>query len=86
MSSKGATPQITLRVRPGLLGLWREAAELQNLSLSAWLKDLATRAAVQILQEADEQSGSRPVRKRVAKDDIEEVERDVPGVVAIRRK
>lgn len=85
--AKGSTPQITLRVRPGMQALWEEAAALEDKPLATWLKDLATATAVEALKAADQAYGKKTRRNKPAeRGHHEEVDGDYPSVVALRRK
>ena len=50
---------VNFRARKGQVAYWREAAGAQELTLSAWLKGLATREANAIFDALDKKHGNR---------------------------
>jgi uncharacterized protein (DUF1778 family) len=57
MSDDSGTKQFNFRCRPGQLAFWEEAAKLKGLTLSSWLKQVASEAASKAFAEVDEKHG-----------------------------
>jgi uncharacterized protein (DUF1778 family) len=55
--SKGQ--QLNIRVRRGVVALWEEAASTAGMTLSSWLKKVASAAAIAEIAAVDEKYGSR---------------------------
>jgi uncharacterized protein (DUF1778 family) len=53
-----SSSQLNIRVRPGQIAFWEEAAKVRGLTLAAWLKSVASAAAAAVLAEVDEKHGS----------------------------
>jgi uncharacterized protein (DUF1778 family) len=56
-SSKGQ--QLNIRVRRGQIAFWEEAAAIAGVSLSTWLKRVASAAAAAEIAAMDEKYGGR---------------------------
>ena len=56
--TKSGSSQLNIRVRPGQIAFWEEAAKVRGLTLAAWLKSVASAAAAAVLAEVDEKHGS----------------------------
>lgn len=57
------TEQINLRVRKGQVEFWRDAADEGGQSLSAWIKQVCTQAALETFAEIDGKYGARKGKK-----------------------
>jgi uncharacterized protein (DUF1778 family) len=52
--AKDTRPQINIRAKAEEIGQWTEAANLNGLSLSAWLRMIALRAARKDIKHAEQ--------------------------------